>query len=82
MGVYAKTDKEIRKAMSYLVKNKKLNKKEGERLVNDVVREAKKLEWKIENQARRISLDVIRELKLATHRDLNALEKKLKKLKR
>jgi len=82
LGVYAKTDREIRKAIASFVKNKKLSKVEGEKLVADLLSDAKKLERKIEEYARRASVDVIRELKVATQKDLALLEEKLKKLKR
>lgn len=77
-GLYAKTAKEVRKAVAHLVKTNRVSKKEGEKLVAEAVAYGKKLEQNIATQTRRISLEVIRKLKVATHRDLALLEKKLK----
>lgn len=78
MGVYSKTEKEIKGLVNDLVKNKYLDKKEGEKLVTEAMVESKKIEAKIEKQVRRVLLDAIGRLKVATHKDLALLEKKLK----
>ncbi len=79
MGIYAKTAKEVRSAVAHLVKTNKVSKKEGEKLIADAIAYGRKLERKIEAQARRISIDTLQALKVATLRDLVLLEKKLKK---
>lgn len=79
-GLYAHTAKEVRRAVARLVKTNAVSKKEGEKLVADAIAYGYKIERKIEAQARRISLDMIRRMKVATQRDLALLEKKLKKV--
>lgn len=78
MGVYSKTQKEVKDLVDDLVKNKYLDKKEGEKLVAQAMVESKKIEAKIEKQVRASLLDMVKKLKVATQKDLAVLEKKLK----
>lgn len=78
MGVYAKTEREVKKVAAALVKSKKLSKKEGEKLVAQALVHAKKAEKKIEARVRRASSDLFRRLKTEAQKDLKILEKKLK----
>ena len=78
LGAYAKTRKEIEGAIHDLVNKNHLNKKEGEMLVAEVLAQSKKIEGKIEAQVKRSLLAAIKTLKVATRKDLDLLEKKLK----
>lgn len=78
MGVYSKTEKEVKGLIDDLVKNDYLDKKEGEKLVAQAMVESKKIEAKIEKQVRASLLDMVKKLKVATQKDLVVLEKKLK----
>lgn len=78
MGVYAKTEREVKKVAAALVKSKKLSKKEGEALVAQALLHAKKAEKQIEARVRRASLDLFRRLKTEAQKDLKTLEKKIK----
>lgn len=78
MGVYSKTEKEVKGLINELVKNDYLDKKEGEKLVAQAMVESKKIEAKIEKQVRASLLDMVKKLKVATQKDLVVLEKKLK----
>lgn len=81
-GAYAKTRKEIEGRVNKLVKKHHLNKKEGEKLVAETVAQSKKIETKIEAQVRQSLRAAIKTLKVATRKDLDLLEKKLKSAKR
>lgn len=81
MGVYSKTQKEVKDLVDDLVKNKYLDKKEGEKLVAQAMTESKKIEAKIEKQVRASLLDMVKKLRVATQKDLAVLEKKLKNKK-
>lgn len=81
MGVYSKTQKEVKGLVDEMVKNKYLDKKEGEKLVAQAMTESKKIEAKIEKQVRASLLDMVKKLKVATQKDLAVLEKKLRSKK-
>ena len=78
LGAYAKTRKEIEGAVKELVKKNHLSKKEGGKLVDEAVAQSKKIETKIAAQVRQSLLAAIKQLKVATRKDLDLLEKKLK----
>ncbi|MBI5912895.1 hypothetical protein HY839_00440 [Candidatus Azambacteria bacterium] len=82
LGAYAKTRKEVEKAVSELVKKNHVNKKEGEKLVAETLAQSQKIEAKIEAQVRQSLLTAVKALKVATKKDLALLEKKLKSAKR
>ena len=50
LAVYAKTQKEIESIVNELVRNKKLNQKEGEKLLNEALLQSKKIEAKLEKE--------------------------------
>lgn len=78
MGVYSKSEKEVKGIIDELVKKNYLDKKEGEKLVAQAMAESKKIEAKIEKQVRSTLLDAVKKLKVVTQKDLAILEKKLK----
>lgn len=78
LGAYAKTRKEVEKAVNELIKKNHLNKKEGKKLVAEALAQSKKIEAKIETQVQKSLLFAIKTLKVATRKDLDFLEKKLK----
>lgn len=82
VGAYAKTRKEIEGAVKELVKRNHLSKKEGEKLVDEAVAQSRKIETKITAQVRQSLLAAVKQLKVATKKDLELLEKKLKSVKR
>lgn len=82
LGAYAKTRKEIEGAVKELVKKNNLSKKEGEKLVDEALAQSKKIETKITAQVRQSLLTAIKQLKNATKKNLDLLEKKLKSGKR
>ncbi len=82
LGAYAKTRKEVEKAVNELVEKNHVNKKEGETLVAETLAQSKKIEAKIEAQVRQSLLAAIKTLKVATKKDLDILEKKLRSAKR
>jgi len=82
MGVYVKTRKEVQGLINELVKNKYLDKKEGEKLVEEAMMQSKKIEAKVERQVRNTLAEAIKKLKVVTQKDLAILERKLRARKK
>lgn len=80
IGLVSITKERLQKNIDELVSNQKLSKEEGKKIVDDVMEKTESKRGELESQFRKISEEVMDKFNFATHKETEALKRRVEAL--